>query len=387
MNDVCIHMQDVMYKSPRGIPLAIIEITRNLLRRNNNNYYLSFFDYKNERGNIKYLEDYLGEDLARGHVRKCDFVSYKDYIDGLTSNDDSRYNLYTYERSVDCQPDAIYFPYCANLPHNTVTKSVVTTIHDIMPLKDDFSYQFSESEKSRFEYAMRYLEQKQEIIITVDSNATKRDVVNRFNIDESRLVYLPMGYDEEVYYYKRDKAVLDKFNINMPYILYLGALDERKGLDVIAEVVKKGLSYDVQYVVAGKIEKNLDKDVIEVLRNSNNVILTGYVSDYEKKILMSMAEVFVFPSYYEGFGLPVVEAMACGTPVITADNSSLPEVGGEAAIYFETGNKEALAEKIDLLLGSSSIRKECVEKGYKQIKKFTWDNTAQRMEEIFEKAI
>lgn len=383
MKDVCIHMQDIMYKNPRGIPLAIIEITRNLLKKNNNNYYLSFFDYNNERGNIKYLEDYLGEDLARGHVRKCDFVSYKDYIDGLASNDDSIYNQYTYEESIDCNPDVIYFPYNANLPHNTTTKNVVTTIHDVMPLMDDFSHQFSDSEKARFMNSMRYLEEKKDIMITVDSNSTRQDILNKYNIDESRLVYIPMGYDKEKYTQLRDDRVLSKFSISMPYLLYLGALDERKGLDVIAEIVKRGLFHDVQFVCAGKVEKNLSKDTLEILKRHSNVIITGYVSDYEKVVLMSMAEVFVFPSYYEGFGLPVLEAMACGTPVITADNSSLPEVGGDAVVYFETGNSESLEEKIMVLLNSQDLRSKYIEKGYKNIKRFSWTNSAKEMEKIF----
>lgn len=383
MKDVCIHMQDVMYKNPRGIPLAIIEITRNLLKKNNNNYYLSFFDYNNERGNIKYLEDYLGEDLARGHVRKCDFVSYKDYIDGLASNDDSIYNQYTYEESIGCNPDVIYFPYNANLPHNATTKKLVTTIHDIMPLMDDFSYQFSDSEKARFMNSMRYLEEKKDIMITVDSNSTRQDILNKYNIDESRLVNIPMGYDKQKYTQLRDDRVLSKFSINKPYLLYLGALDERKGLDVIAEIVKRGLSHDVQFVCAGKAEKNLSKDTLDVLKRYSNVVLTGYVSDYEKVVLMSMAEIFVFPSYYEGFGLPVLEAMACGTPVITADNSSLPEVGGDAVVYFETGNSESLEERIEQLLQDEELRLRMTKKGEDRCKLYSWGNAAKQLERLF----
>jgi len=100
--------------------------------------------------------------------------------------------------------------------------------------------------------------------------------------------------------------------------------------------------------------------------------------------LLSDAAAFLFPSEYEGFGLPVLEAMACGSPVITTNVSSLPEVGGDAAIYVSPKNPEQLAVEIVRLLNSESLRNEYIQKGFEQVKKFSWKKTAQMTEEVYE---
>ena len=99
---------------------------------------------------------------------------------------------------------------------------------------------------------------------------------------------------------------------------------------------------------------------------------------------MSMARIFLFPSYYEGFGVPVIEAMACGTPVITTTASSLPEVGGKAAAYIEPGKADELAYRIQNILEHEELQKEMVRKGYDNIKRYQWDTIASQMERLFD---
>ena len=111
--------------------------------------------------------------------------------------------------------------------------------------------------------------------------------------------------------------------------------------------------------------------------------MTGYVSEQQKRVLLSCAEIFVFPSEYEGYGLPILEAMSCGTPVITCDVSSIPEVGGNAVLYVSPHNYEALAERIIYALENCNIRHEMREKGLIRCQQFTWDKTAKDTESIY----
>jgi len=110
--------------------------------------------------------------------------------------------------------------------------------------------------------------------------------------------------------------------------------------------------------------------------NKSDIILTGYVSKTELMSLYAHSLSFIYPSIYEGFGLPILEAMSCGTPVITANNSSLPEVGGDAAIYFETKKAEDLNSKMIEITQNETLREEMISKGYTQAEKFSWEKYA-----------
>ena len=117
-------------------------------------------------------------------------------------------------------------------------------------------------------------------------------------------------------------------------------------------------------------------EVLESLGISNKVIQKNY-KDSELASFYKAAKVFVFPSAYEGFGIPTLEAMKCGCPVILADNSCLPEVGGDAVVYFESGNTSSLANAIDRMLKDEILRKEMIQKGFKQVNEFSWEKTAE----------
>ena len=123
-----------------------------------------------------------------------------------------------------------------------------------------------------------------------------------------------------------------------------------------------------------------DEGIREAIRQArlagDKVVLPGYVDTEDMAAMYSGAEAFVFPSHYEGFGLPILEAMSCGTAVITADNSSLPEAGGDAALYVDSKNHEQLVDAMKKILTDDSFREKLVKKGYKQAAKFSWENCA-----------
>ena len=123
--------------------------------------------------------------------------------------------------------------------------------------------------------------------------------------------------------------------------------------------------------------------LIEKSQYRSDIILTGYVSEEQKRCLLSTAEIFLFPSEYEGFGIPILEAMACGTPVITGNTSSMPEVGGEAALYVTPHEPDDLIKSIKDLLDDKEKRESLKNSGLNWCKNFTWDKTASMTEEVY----
>ena len=139
-----------------------------------------------------------------------------------------------------------------------------------------------------------------------------------------------------------------------------------------------------------KKQKSEYETILEKIKNhtyTKDIILTGYVSEAQKRVLLSAAELFLFPSEYEGFGFPVLEAMACGTPVITTDATSLPEVGGDAAQYISVGDNEQLADTVMKLLGDRQKMAELRQKGFERCDLFSWEKTALENEKIYKMAM
>jgi glycosyltransferase involved in cell wall biosynthesis len=145
----------------------------------------------------------------------------------------------------------------------------------------------------------------------------------------------------------------------------------------------------VQLVLAGPegwLMQSIYKTVNQ-LDLKNHVILPGYVADEDKAALISGAIVFAYPSLYEGFGFPVLEAQACGTPLIASTSSSLPEVAGEGAILVDPEDENAIRTGLLHLLGDEGLRKDCVEKGYRNLKRFSWEQTASTVLKVIEKVL
>ena len=217
------------------------------------------------------------------------------------------------------------------------------------------------------------------------SEATKRDLINIFNIDQNKISVVYDGLyisDNQDMSSQNVTSIKEKYGINGKYFLYLGTLEPRKNVDFLVWAFDKVCDKypDIYLVLAGglgwKYEKVLKE--IEKARNREKIIRTGYVSQQEKLDLFSATEAFVFPSYYEGFGAPVIEAMHMNALVITTSNSSLPEVGGEAAFYIkDEDNEMELALLMESVLKMSTTeRKNRLKKGRQQYQKFPLDKCA-----------
>jgi glycosyltransferase involved in cell wall biosynthesis len=231
--------------------------------------------------------------------------------------------------------------------------------------------------------------------VIADSLATKQDLVDVYGADPNRITVVYLGRDEmlapltDPQQIARVKA---RYQIDGDYLLYLGTLQPRKNLPRLIDAFQQATSAlqneDLKLVIAGKrgwLYNEIEAQ-IRRLGLEQRVILPGYIDDAAKPGLLSAALAYVFPSLYEGFGLPVLEAMACGTPVLTGNRSSLPEVAGEAALLVDPHNTAEIAEGLVHLISRPDLRRQLVERGYQQIQAFSWDKAATDVLGVLEKA-
>lgn len=221
------------------------------------------------------------------------------------------------------------------------------------------------------------------------SQSTLNDFVKfRPDFDKAKLKVVYWGIEDR-FKPTKNPEVKQKYGIKTKnYILTVSEVNKRKNLvhllKAFAEFLKSGEDKDISLVIAGPKKKNFDEvtsQITELQNIQDKIVTTGFVDDKDLPALYSEAEMFVFPSLYEGFGLPPLEALACGCPVICADNSSLPEVCGDATIYISGHDIADTAQKIAELHNNSARRQTMSLAGLKQSKQFDWDKATR---EIFD---
>jgi glycosyltransferase involved in cell wall biosynthesis len=226
------------------------------------------------------------------------------------------------------------------------------------------------------------------------SHSTKKDLVSYFHIDKDKIEIISPAVDEKIFYPRRKDECLrvcKKYKIDKPYLLAVGTLEPRKNLESLINafmMLPLVLQNKYQLVLTGMSgwhNENLMEKIEEMSNFGARIIKTGYVSDYELSCLYSGAAAFIYPSFYEGFGLPSIEAMACGVPVISADTSSFPEVVGQAGILINPKKTEELTRAIRQILSDQALRKKLIKKGFSQVHRFSWPRSAKKAIEIFQK--
>jgi glycosyltransferase involved in cell wall biosynthesis len=226
--------------------------------------------------------------------------------------------------------------------------------------------------------------------IIADSQATQADLVRYYRADPARITVVYPGRDESLARVNDPETVAAakaRYGIRGAYLLYVGTLQPRKNLVRLVEAFAQiQNSNNLQLVLAGQ-KGWLYADLfarVEALGLSGHVIFTGYVADDDKAALLSGATALLYPSLYEGFGMPALEAMACGTPVLTSDVSSLPEVVGDAALLVNPLDTNAIAAGMARLVADAGLRRSLVERGSLQIRQFSWAKTARQVLEAIE---
>lgn len=245
--------------------------------------------------------------------------------------------------------------------------------------------------RQKYLFELRQYKKANKIIAISDSS--KRDLIKKFpSIQENNVKVSYLGVDTiGVKKATLSSAnLLKKLRVSKPFLLYVGGVDLRKNIVGLAKIfskLKKHGNDSLKMVMIGKEFSNIQEltdlgwyKTVKGSRFERDIIFPGYVSDEELMQLYSEAEVFVFPSLYEGFGLPILESMKAGCPVVAFNNSSIPEVAGKAAIL--ANNEKEFIDGVNLLLHNKFSREKLIKAGYKQIKKFSWKNTAKDTLEI-----
>jgi glycosyltransferase involved in cell wall biosynthesis len=229
--------------------------------------------------------------------------------------------------------------------------------------------------------------------VVADSRATRSDLIRAYGVAESKVHVVYLGRDESLAPV-RDPRVLEaarvRYGIGPRYLLYVGTLQPRKNLgravEAYARLAAAPAMHGVQLVLAGKrgwLYAELFAQV-ERLGLEGKVLFPGYVEEADLAALYSGALGYVYPSLYEGFGIPVLEAQACGVPIMTSNNSSLPEVAGDAALLVDPTDVDAIADAMLRLATDEALRAALVERGFANVKRFSWEKCAQETLAVLE---
>ncbi|MCM8810626.1 MAG: glycosyltransferase family 4 protein, partial [Candidatus Omnitrophica bacterium] len=269
----------------------------------------------------------------------------------------------------------------------------VITIHDLIPL---INLNLCPTESLILKIIIPKAVKKADMIITVSYN-TKKDLLNHFKIDSEKITVIYPGLHHEnirpIEDYEKIEDLKKKYGIYGKYLLFVGAIEPKKNIPKLIDafIIVKEKFPELKLVLCGKIGWKAEifykkmKDLPEKIKK--DIILTGYVPVSDLPYLYNGCEVFVYPSLYEGFGSPVVEAMSCGVPVVTSNISSLPEVVGDAGILVNPENKEEIAEAILSILTDQNLKKTLSKKGIERAKLFSWENTAKKTLELYKKVV
>jgi glycosyltransferase involved in cell wall biosynthesis len=222
--------------------------------------------------------------------------------------------------------------------------------------------------------------------VIVDSRATSDDLVARYGVDPAKIVLAyPAGAEgfAPVTDPRALEAVQQRYGTGQRYFLYVGTLQPRKNLSTLVQafgslLAEQAVASDVRLVLAGK-PGWLYKGIVQQVHGAGvqgRIVLTGYVPREDLPLLLSGAFAYVLPSWYEGFGLPILEAMACDTPVICSNVSSLPEVAGDAALLFDPRDATALARAMRRVYEDAALSRDLVLRGRERVRAFTWQRCA-----------
>jgi glycosyltransferase involved in cell wall biosynthesis len=226
--------------------------------------------------------------------------------------------------------------------------------------------------------------------ILADSESTKHDLFDIFEILPERVTVVGAGVEERFQPITDQiilKAVRERYCLPEKFVLGLGTLEPRKNFTGLIQAFSQSLVRETHHLIIAGGKGWLYDDIFMAAANSpvsDRIHLIGFVADEDLPALYTLADIFAYPSHYEGFGIPIIEAMACGTPVVCANNSSLPEVAGQAAIQVIATDTGALSEALHHLATDALARNQAIDGGFLQAKKFTWSVATKRLLSVYQ---
>lgn len=258
-----------------------------------------------------------------------------------------------------------------------IKAKMIMTIHDLNHLR--FPQYYTPFHKYYYKYIVKPSALKCEKIITV-SEFSKREIVNWLGCSEEKVVVTYNGVDHKfkpIDDVNKLEKVKQKYSLPNKFILYIGNLKPHKNVETLVKSMSL-VNQDFNLVINGKVNESL-KNLISKFNLKSRIKFIGYVEDSDLPVLYNLASVFVFPSLYEGFGLPPLEAMACGCQAIVSDTSSLPEVMGDLGYKFSPNNYEELAELINKVANDKYEKQKLLDRA----KLFNWKKTCDKTFEIY----
>ncbi len=269
-------------------------------------------------------------------------------------------------------------------------KNQIITIHDLLSLRFN---NISTHQRFYFKYLLPYMVSRAKLIIAV-SETTKKDIIHFLKCPEDKVQVIYNGYDELLYNNNitgSSKGIYKEYGVQN-YFLAIGPTYPHKNFELLIDAYN-GLDINIKQqfplVIAGGKNNYLNtlKQYVKEKNAGGSIHFIGYVPATLMPALYKEAYALVFPSLYEGFGFPLLEAMACGCPVLTADISSMPEVCGNAALYFDPYNKQSLQLQLQSIVANKILYDDLKEKGLSRVKQFSWSKTVNQLKVIIEEAI
>lgn len=311
---------------------------------------------------------------------------------------ENSYTFFSNRKNISKDCDIVHIPYFEpfflTLPlFNKYT--TVVTVHDLTPLV--FPKYFPSGIKGKVKWMIQKSRLQRVGTIITDSFASKHDIIKFVGVppENVHVVYLAAGESFRQVEEKKQHAVRKKYTLPEKFVLYVGDVTWNKNLPRLLDAVSM-LGVHLVMVGGALTEHMSDLDnpwnsdlrvVREKIANNPRIIPLGFVSDEDLVSIYNTAAVFAMPSLYEGFGLPILEAMSTGCPVVTTKQGSIEEVAGDAAIYVDAYIIDSIAEGIKKVFSNKKMRSELVDKGLQQTKKFTWEKTAKETLQVYKNTI
>lgn len=321
--------------------------------------------------------------------------TYTDNLLAALKNLPSEIDLETFSNSAPRNVDIVHYPFFDLFFHTLpLRKHVrrVVTIHDIIPLI--FPEHYPKGIRGTINLFLQKVALKNTDFVICDSQASKDDVIRKLRFPENRIDVVYLAVDKifkKTLAYNQQK-IAEKYALPKDFMLYVGDVNWNKNLDILLEAVK---IRRVPLVIVGSAIKNenlaetkyLNKLIYD-LEINDLITKTGFVPKEDLVEIYNLATVTVFPSFYEGFGLPVLESMACGTPVVCSKNSSLVEIAEDLPIYCNPGSSTDIANKVSQVYSFNALgRKSVSQKLINHASEFTWQKTAKETLRIYKKVL
>jgi glycosyltransferase involved in cell wall biosynthesis len=351
---------------------------KSLLRLNRTDEFILFFDHRAK--NI--YRDFLEPNVI---IRFFTYSEYKKYLPYIYSHILAASTLSAEKLDIYHSP--------ANVVPLGYKGKYVVTIHDLAIYRDPLIF------PSRQGFSIKYLVPKSltraRRVIAV-SESTKKDVLDFFKIPDERVRVIYEGVDHQRFNREMDlnavrKYLGDRYSVKRPFLLFIGTLEPRKNLIRMLEAIYLLSTQDHQFlkqyqlVLAGS-PGWLYKEIYEEVKSrqlEDHVVFTGYLPAEDVPKFYAAAELFVYPSLYEGFGLPILEAFSAGLPVVTSNTSALAEISGGAAVLVDPLDIEGLAQAIQKILSDAALRDKLKTLGQQRASQFSWEKCAQQTMELY----